>query len=92
MSEKMRKGFEAVYKVDRMSSGYEREEIIDNEISSFYPERNKYGYSDIQEAWKYWQASRQSLVVKLPIIENADENDYRLRLEVELDAAGVRYE
>ena len=47
-----------------------RIEYIKSEIASFKPERNKYWYSDAQEFWVMWQASRATLCVKLPTFEN----------------------
>ena len=65
MSEKMREEFEAFYESYMLDEG-RRIEYVKNEIASFKPERNKYGYSDAQEFWVVWQASRAALVVELP--------------------------
>lgn len=42
--------------------------------------------------WATWQASSQSLVVKLPRPECATQYNYQQRLKVALDGAGVKYE
>ena len=63
--DKMREDFEAFYESYMLGDG-RRIEYIKNEIASFKPERNKYGYSDAQEFWVVWQASRAALVVELP--------------------------
>ena len=65
MSERMREEFEAFYESYMLDEG-RRIEYVKNEIASFKPGRNKYGYSDAQEFWVVWQASRAALVVDLP--------------------------
>ena len=86
---KMREDFEAFYESYMLGEG-RRIEYIKNEIASFKPERNKYGYSDAQEFWVVWKASRAALCVELP------ENCKGMALTVselhrELDRAGVSY-
>ena len=55
-----------------------------------------YNYADAYYAWEGWQASRQSLVVKLPELcdgENTCKCYYESQsIEDALDTAGVRYE
>ena len=63
--DKMREEFEAFYESYMLGEG-RRIEYIKNEIASFKPERNKYGYSDAQEFWVVWKASRAALCVELP--------------------------
>ena len=62
---KMREDFEVFYESYMLGEG-RRIEYIKNEIASFKPERNKYGYSDAQEFWVVWKASRAALCVELP--------------------------
>ena len=79
-----------------------RIEYIKSEIASFKPERNKYGYSDAQEFWVVWQASRATPCVKLPTFENGSIRGYsgdceEARMVVDcvaesLEKAGVSYE
>ena len=99
--DKMREDFEAFYESYMLGEG-RRIEYIKNEIASFKPERNKYGYSDAQEFWVVWQASRAALRVELPSFENGSIRGYsgdceEARMVVDcvaesLEKAGVSYE
>lgn len=99
--EKMREEFEAFYE-SYMLGEDRRIEYIKSEIASFKPERNKYGYSDAQEFWVVWKASRAALCVKLPSFDNGSLRGYggdceEARVVVDcvaesLEKAGVRYE
>lgn len=87
--DKMREEFEAFYESYMLGEG-RRIEYIKNEIASFKSERNKYRYSDAQEFWVVWKASRAALCVELP------ENCKGMALTVDefhaqLDKAGVSY-
>lgn len=87
--DKMREEFESFYESYMLGEG-RRIEHIKNEISSFKPARGKYGYSDAQEFWVVWQASRAALCVDLP------ENCKGMALSVDefhrqLDKAGIAY-
>jgi hypothetical protein len=72
MSDNMREEFEAFYESYMLGEG-RRIEYIKNEIASFRPERNKYGYSDAQEFWVVWKASRAAMVKDVAIGEWTDE-------------------
>ena len=86
---KMREDFEAFYESYMLGEG-RRIEYIKNEIASFKPERNKYGYSDAQEFWVVWKASRAALCVELP--ENCKGMALTVsELHQQLDKAGVSY-
>ena len=99
--DKMREDFEAFYESYMLGEG-RRIEYIKNEIASFKPERNKYGYSDAQEFWVVWQASRAALRVELPSFENGSIRGYsgdceEARMVVDcvaesLEKSGVSYE
>ena len=89
--EKMREEFEAFYE-SYMLGEDRRIEYIKSEIASFKPERNKYGYSDAQEFWVVWQASRATLRVELPGAWILAEHEYKRQVEESLDSAGVSYE
>ena len=73
---KMREDFEAFYESYMLGEG-RRIEHIKNEIASFKPERNKYGYSDAQEFWVVWQASRAALCVEPPSAWILAEYEYK---------------
>ena len=89
--EKMQEEFEAFYE-SYMLGEDRRIEYIKSEIASFKPERNKYGYSDEQEFWVVWQASRATLRVELPGAWRLAEHEYKRQVEESLDSAGVSYE
>lgn len=93
--DKMREEFESAWKSARISERYSSEHM-QVELDSFYLERNKYGYSDIQEAWFFWQASRKALVVELPASWNASYTDKTIVMDASsvveaLEDAGVAY-
>lgn len=103
MTDKMRKEFEMFYKEWSQNEGHSHQQI-ECDISSYYPNRDKYGYSDIQEFWVFWKASRTSLCVKLPedkslnyydrytVMENDGFNDCLNTVKSQLEASGVSYE
>lgn len=85
----IREEFESFYESYMLGEG-RRIEYIKNEIASFKPERNKYGYSDAQEFWVVWKASRAALCVELP--ENCKGMALTVsELHQQLDKAGVSY-
>ena len=91
--DKMREEFEAFYESYMLGEG-RRIEYIKNEIASFKPERNKYGYSDAQEFWVVWKSSRAALCVELPGNLNGEYyadgwNACLERVEGALEDAGV---
>ena len=92
--DKMREDFEAFYESYMLGDG-RRIEYIKNEIASFKPERNKYGYSDAQEFWVVWQASRAALVVELPAQWSNqcydDEIMFSGQVIDAIDSAGISY-
>lgn len=90
MSEKMREAYEAFYEQYMIDEG-RRVEYIKNELASFRPERSKYGYSDAQEFWVIWQASRAALVVELPRCWSDEARDYRDDLVEVLDECGIAH-
>ena len=89
---KMREDFEAFYESYMLEEG-RRIEYIKNEIASFNPERNKYRYSDAQEFWVIWKASRAAICVELPEFEIHPSGDFASIDAVIacLDSAGVSY-
>lgn len=94
--DKMREEFEGFYESYMLGEG-RRIEYIKNEVASFKLERNKYGYSDAQEFWVVWQASRAALCVKIPKRGEASAfGDYVVFdadvVRAILDDAGVRHE
>ncbi len=92
MSDKMRDEFEVFYEQYMIDEG-RGVEHIKNELASFTPERNKYGYSDAQEFWVIWQASRAALVVDLPSMTNNGYEGFYRESEVKrvMRYAGVSY-
>lgn len=64
--EKMREEFEAWYRGHMLHNEGEHFIIIESTIDSYKEDRDKYGYSDIQEMWLSWKTSRSTLCVELP--------------------------
>lgn len=72
----LRAEFEAFYRDHMRHDECERVEVIESTIDSYNEERDRYGYSDIQELWLSWKASRESLCIHLPETECGGEGYY----------------
>lgn len=63
------------------------------EFEKWYSNRPHYGEAHKQELWETWQASRESLVVDLPLSTSDGQRvwlDYE-DVELSLNKAGVNY-
>lgn len=91
--EKTRERFEAWYRGHMLHDEGEHFTTIESTINSYKQDRDKYGYSDIQEMWLAWKASSAALCVELPRSLSYPNNNmvYLSDVEDRLEKAGVSY-
>lgn len=95
--DKMRQEFEVWYIAHMTDDELEDMAVINAYLESYRGYKNKYEYSDIQELWLAWQASRTALCIELPDSwvggEMGDDVDLMATVDIKdaLNQAGVPY-